>query len=233
MRVSAMTTFADLDDFDDLGSLRKSVRKHIKKVGKVAKKAFMKAAPFLQIASLALNFIVPGLGVAVGLALSVASSALAAKEAQKAAKEAEKGAEAEAAGQEAAQHEMQARVQMAAAYDKAPEFFQKKYGMSRANFTGLPLEDQMRFMNLALYDQHAPKFAAAGITREQFAAKPLEEQAELMAQYGGGASAATFQVTPAETVRPEGGPSIGLLVGVGAGVLGLGLGLVFLMRKKK
>lgn len=221
-----------LAEVDDLADIRKAVRKHIKKVGRVAKKAFVKAAPFLQIASLPLNFVVPGLGVAVGLAISVGSKAIAAKEAEKTARKAENQAEAEAASQEAAQNEMQARVQMSAAYDKAPDFFQKNYGMSRTNFTGLPLEDQMKFMNLALYDQHAAKFAAAGITREQFAAKSLEEQSELMAQYGGGASPAVFQAAPALTPG-EKGPSIVLLVGVGVGVLGLGLGLVFLLRKKQ
>lgn len=171
-------------------SVGKKVKEVAKRVGRKAKKAFVKAAPVLGIVAQALNFVVPGLGVAVGLAINVGAQAIAAHDAKKAYEKAEKEATAaERAELEAARKEAEeALTELGPEADKATmdafikgeAYFAKKYGITREQFQSLPLNGRYQFLMGSVYDLNIDKFMAKGVTREQFLAMPVESQTKLL-----------------------------------------------------
>jgi len=167
-----------------MGEIGFSLRKTVKKVGKKAKKGLVKAAPVLAIAAQALNFVVPGLGIAVGLALTTGVAALKAKDAKKEMAKQEKAASQEEAAAVAAQEvelSQQANQQMDAAYLKGEPFFAQRYGMTREKFTALPLEQKTKFLQGVIYDQQSGQLQTMGVSREKFLSLPVEEQNRVLA----------------------------------------------------
>lgn len=223
--------YVRLDALDDpLGvSLRKQVRKTVKGVkeapkrlakqvksakksatrfGKTAKKEFVQMAPVLAVAAQGLNFLVPGLGVAVGSALVAGAKALQVKEAQKAAKAEDKKAQEEAAKQEAVAKKATDDAAVTA-YVQGETFFAQNYGMTKEKFQALSTDDKMRFLNVVVYDQNSDHFQQLGISREMFAELALDEQAVAIASLND------------PSLRPS--SPWPLYLGIGAGVLAVGV----------
>lgn len=185
----------------DVLQLGASLRKSVKRVGTKAKaytkrlvrkseKAFVKAAPVLGVAAQALNLIVPGLGVAVGLAINVGAQALAAHDAKKAYEKAEKEASAEERAEiEAARKEAQEVLDKLGpeadkatmdAFLKGEAYFTKTYRVTREEFQSWPLQTRYRFLMGSVYDLNKDKFAAKGVTREEFLSMPMDRQTQLL-----------------------------------------------------
>jgi len=148
----------------------KKVGKGLKRVGKkitkAAKKTLMKYGSVIALASQLLNFVVPGLGVAVSLAITAGSAALNARASVQASKKAGKAAEQEAAAAEAdaKQKEDEAEKSAMDAYLKGEEFFVREYDMTRERFEKLSLEEKLEFLAAvtADYDAHVAKLMEQG-----------------------------------------------------------------------
>jgi hypothetical protein len=141
-------------------TIPESVRKKLYRVGKLAKKEFIKIAPYLSIVAQILNFI-PGLGVLVGLAISIGAAALTvgakvvdAKTKARAAKKLEATKEAELDAQ-VAKAEADANKAADDAYDKGEPYFVQKYGLTKTMYASLNLDDKLAFLQQAVEDADA------------------------------------------------------------------------------
>lgn len=167
------------------------IRKQLLKVGKKAKKAFIKLAPFIAIAAQILNFI-PGLGVAVGLAIMLAATAITVtagvmkqQQAKKTAKKEEAAAAAADAAQEAEDYK-EAGAKADDAYAKgAQQLFIPKYGMTPDKWGKLTSKDKITFLNGVVFDGYPQETAKMGVTRADFNQMLPEEQVLLLAKLGG------------------------------------------------
>lgn len=197
----------------------KKVQKTTKKVGAKAQKGFVKAAPVLAVAAQGLNFLIPGLGVAVGLAVSTGAAALKARQDKKAFEKEEKAEAKVAAAQAAAQEAeltKQTDAQAIDAFTKGEAYFTQTYGITKEQFLALPTSEKLKFMQGTVYDQVAPDLMAAGITREKFLSMPVDEQNRILAAL----------------VVPEGEMPEWLLPAavIGGGVLLVGLALFVMLK---
>jgi hypothetical protein len=168
--------------------LMSKVYAHQKRVMKQFRKKVLpkliKAAPWLAIAAEALNFVVPGLGVAIAMAITIAAAAYKLAEAKKAKakiKKLTKDEEAKA-NVEIAQSDASADKATMDAYDKGAAYFQKSYNISRADFQSRPLDERIRLLNVAIYDQHTPAMVKMGVTRDAFAKMAVGDQADALAK---------------------------------------------------
>lgn len=168
-----------------------ALRKVLLKVGKKAKKAFIKFAPYIAIVAQVLN-IIPGLGVAVGLAIMAGATAIeigasfAAKaEAKKAAKKAETAADAQERAEMEAQYQ-EAGKKADEAYAKGAQgYFIPKYGMTQDKWAKLTSKDKLSFLNGAVFDAHPQEAAQIGLTRADFMSMDPEDQVLILAKLGG------------------------------------------------
>jgi hypothetical protein len=210
--------------------LKKIVKKHLKRL----KKGFLKAAPILGIVALALNFIVPGLGVLVGLAINLAAGAIQMADAKKAAQKAkkvEKKAETADAAEEAVEQQAadadadQASVD---AYTKGESYFVSKYGMTREKFMALTPKGRYDFLMGTTYDVNVSKFASKGVSREAFITMPIDSQTALLAQI----NAAAGIMTEEDAINAMlGGSTPVSLIAIGVGAVAIIL-IVYLLTRK-
>lgn len=159
------------------------LQKYVSRLGKKSRGWIVKAAPFVSIAAQLLNFIIPGLGVAVSLAVSAVATSIKISDANKAKrhmKKAEIKAEKEVQAEVAAA-DKKAEEALVAAYDKGAEFFKEEYDMTKEKFVALPLEGKSKFLNIVIYDQHAENMVNTGVTREAFQKMDLAQQSEALA----------------------------------------------------
>lgn len=203
------------------------IRKQLLKVGKQAKKQFIKLAPFIAIAAQILNFI-PGLGVVVGLAImagataiSIAGGVMAKQEAKKTAKKEEAAAAAQEAAQEAEDYK-EAGAKADEAYAKgAQQLFIPKYGMTQDKWSKLTSKDKVTFLNGVVFDAHPDETAKMGVTRADFNQMLPEEQVLLLAKLGGAG----------EDIFDESSPLT--YVAIGATALAIILVVYVVTRKKR
>lgn len=195
----------------------KRLHEFTSRLGKKLRKHFPTYAPWLAIAAQALNFVIPGLGVAVSFAISATSTAMklhAAKKAEIAMKKAEEQAEREVQA-ELDEANKKAEEAMMSAYDKGAPYFTEAYGMTRENFQALPMEGRLKFFNIVLYDQHADLMEKI-VPRDAFQKMTLEQQSNALAFMSQELEGApTNYVPPYESpvepqpslaIRPEGVP---------------------------
>lgn len=159
------------------------LQKYVSRLGKKGRGWLVKAGPFASLAANLLNFLIPGLGVAVSLAISAVVTAVKISDAnkmkrhmKKAEKQAEKDVQAEVA-----EADKKAEEALNAAYDKGAELFVEDYGMTKEKFMALPMEEKSRFFNVVIYDQHTENMVNTGVTRDAFKKMPLAEQMEALA----------------------------------------------------
>jgi hypothetical protein len=205
----------------------KSLRKHFDKFGKVLKKGFIKFAPILGIAAIALNFIVPGLGILVGLAINLAAGAMKMQAAKKEMKDAKK---AESADEAAEQQKVDAEADQASidAYSKGESYFVSKYGMTRDKFMALTSKGRYDFLMGVTYDANVGKFTSAGVTRDAFVAMPIDNQTALLAQI----NAAGGVMTEEDAIDAMfGGSSTLPIVAIGVGAVAIILVVYLLTRE--
>ena len=148
------------------------------------KKWFLANAKYLSLAAQVLNFIVPGLGVLVSFAISASALALSLVEAKKAkamAAKAEKASDAEIAAAQV-DADKDANKALDEAYVKGGLYFTTAYGMTNDNWSALSVEGKNKFLNVVLYDQHAPAMQKMGVTREAFQAMSAGEEQEALAK---------------------------------------------------
>ena len=157
------------------------VHEFTSRLGKKVRKHFPTYAPWLSIAAQALNFVIPGLGVAVGFAISAASAAIQLHAAKKAETEFKKLSDkaAREVQAEVDQANAEAEAAMMTAFDKGAPYFTQDYGVSRSQFAAFPMEEKVRFLNLVLYDQHADLMETI-VPRDAFMRMPVEEQSSAL-----------------------------------------------------
>jgi hypothetical protein len=172
-----------------LGSIRKSTKRigsklsqFTKKVGKSTKKGFIKAAPILGVAAQALNFIVPGLGAAVGLAINLGAQALSAQEQKKVLEKEAKEEERRRSAEEAERATQEAERAMTAAFMKGEPYFVSRYGVTLERFQSMTLKDRYLFLMGVVYDLNAEKFTSRGVSKERFLEMEVSDQANLLDQ---------------------------------------------------
>jgi phosphate/sulfate permease len=206
--------FVKLIKMDPLMSRVYAHQKRVmKKFRKKVLPKLIKAAPWLAIAAEALNFIVPGLGVAVALAITFAASAYKLDQAKKAKAKIKKLTKEEEAKADAEinQAESEADKATMSAYDKGADYFQKSYKITRADFQSRPIDERIRLLHIAIYDQHAPTMIKMGVTRDAFVKMTVDDQADALAKMANSIPAAaavpgkyvTPVVPPPEPEMPE------------------------------
>ncbi len=203
----------------------RKVRKFTSRVVRKHKKVFTRYGGYIAMAAQALNFVVPGLGAAVGAAVGTAHKAMVTRQQKKEIEEMEKADRAAMAQEEAALAKEeaalweQANAEADKAYDKGEALFSSApYFMTRDKWAKLTAEDKIRFLNTAVYDADADKLQKMGVTREMFLAMTPEEQAEILALSAGMADAE--------------GPDIGTIVLIAGGTVAL-LAVTYLLLRKR
>lgn len=176
----------------------KRVQEFTSRLGKKAKRVFLKYAPWIAIAAQALNFLIPGLGILVGLAINAAAMAIQVHDARRAKKKVEKAQEA--ADIEASKAEKEAdekaNVALMAAYDGGEKLFVDQYDMTRVKYQALSVEEKTRFLDAVIYDQHADLMEQLGVKRDDFQKMPIANQQQALAMMSQELESAPGTFTP-------------------------------------